>query len=75
MLACVSLGTDPPISNHNPANFSVPPGTEKLNNPPPKQTKSPDNSNMLHMFNRNTYTDFRATFKHVLVCSYVTRMI
>ena len=24
----------------------------------PRQTKSPDNSNMLHIFNNNTYTDF-----------------
>ena len=27
----VILGTDPHLANHNPAIFSVPPGTEKLN--------------------------------------------
>ena len=27
----VSLGTDSHLANHNPATFSVPPGTEKLN--------------------------------------------
>ena len=26
----VSLGIDPPLANHNPVIFSVPPGTEKL---------------------------------------------
>ena len=25
----------------------------------PRQTKSPDNSNVLQVFNNNTYTDFR----------------
>ena len=56
------------IANHNPANFSAspPPGTEKLNKSP-RQTKNPDNSNMLHMFYNNTYTDFRTAYKYVLI--------
>ena len=33
----VSLGTDPPLSNHNPVIFSIPPGTEKHISPPGKQ--------------------------------------
>ena len=38
----VSLGTDPPLANHNPAIFSVPPqGTEKLNKSPPQADKKP----------------------------------
>ena len=39
------------------------------------QTKSPDNSNVLHMFNNNTYTDFRTAYKHVLIPSYVIQVI
>ena len=38
---------------------------------PPRETKSLDNSNMLHMFNNNTYTDFRTAYKHVLIPSYI----
>ena len=30
---------------------------------PPRQTKLPDNSNVLHMFNNNTFTDFRTACK------------
>ena len=60
----VSLGTDPTPSKL--------PGYEKSS---PKQTKSPDNSNMLHMFNNNTYTDFRTASKHVLIPSYVIGVI
>ena len=37
----------------------------------PGQTKNPDNSNMLHMFNNNTFTDFTTPYKHVLILSYV----
>ena len=42
---------------------------------PPRQTKSPDISNMLHMFNNNTYTDFRTAYKQVLIPSYVIQVI
>ena len=42
---------------------------------PPRQTKSPDNSNILHMFNNNTYTDFRTEYKHILIPSYITQVI
>ena len=43
----------------------------------PKQTVSflSDNSNMLHMFKNNTYTDFSTANKHVLIPSYIIRMI
>ena len=34
---------------------------------PLKETKSPDNSNMLHIFNNNTYTSFRIAYKHILI--------
>ena len=37
---------------------------------PPQTDKNPDNSNLLHMFNNNTYTDFGTAFKHVLIPSY-----
>ena len=39
-----------------------PPGTEKLKKSP-RQTKRPDNS-VLHMFNNNTYSDFRPAYKN-----------
>ena len=63
----VSLGTDPP-SNPQPSNFFCPPGTEK------RQTKSRDNSNVLHMLNNNAYSDIRTAYKYVLIPSYVTKM-
>ena len=40
--------------------------------PHPRQTKNPDNSNVLHMFNNNTYADFRAGYEHVLIPSNFT---
>ena len=64
-----------PLANHSPAIFSVSSGTEELKISPPRQTKSPNNSNMLHMFNNNIYTDFRAAYKHVLFPSYITYVI
>ena len=39
------------------------------------QTKSPNNSNVLHMFNNNTLIDFRTAYKHVLNPSYVIQVI
>ena len=39
LIYSVSLGTDPPLANHNPAIFSVPPGTEKLNKFPQADKK------------------------------------
>ena len=61
----------PPLANHNPVTYSVPPDTEKSL----WQTKSPNNSIMVHMFNSNTYTDFRTTYKHVIILSYFVRVI
>ena len=58
------------LANHNQEIFPVPPGTEELKKPP-RQTKSPDNSNVLHMFHNNTYTDFRTAYRHVLIPSYI----
>ena len=63
-----------PPSKPNPGILSVPPGTEKLNKSP-KKKKSPDNSNVLDMFNNNTHTDFRTASKHVLIPSYVIQVI
>ena len=53
--------------------FSVE-GIEKLNKAP-RQTKSPDNSNILHMFNNNTFTDFITTYNHILIPSYIIQVI
>ena len=36
----VSLGSNPPLVNHTPAIFFVPPGTEKLNESPPGRQKA-----------------------------------
>ena len=62
---------------HLPASSpSSPNPKEKLNNKSiQRQTTSPDNSNMLHMFNNNIYTDFGTVYKHVLIPSYVIRVI
>ena len=69
-LASVSLGTDPP-SKPQPSYFFYPPDIDKLTKShPPKQTKSPQNSNMLHMFNNNIYTDIKTAYKHDLIPSY-----
>ena len=55
----VSLGTDPPLANTIQQFFSVPQTLKNLAIPP-RSTKSPDNSNVLHMFNNNnTYNDFQ----------------
>ena len=55
-VVCVSRGTDPSQANHDPAIIL---GHQALKNlrspPPPRQTKRLDNSNILHMFNNNTY--------------------
>ena len=53
-LYSVSLNTDPLQASHNPVTFSVPPGNEKPKEST-QQTKSPDNSNILHMLNNNTF--------------------
>ena len=44
-------------------------------NPDKKQSKSSDNSNILHIFNENTYTDFIKAYKPVLIPSYVNTKI
>ena len=41
----------------------------------PRQTKTPDNSNVLHMFNNNTYTDFRTAYKYILIPSYFIQVV
>ena len=64
----VSLDTDPSLPPYQTRTqqFLLPssPGTENLNNSP-RQTKSPDNSNTLNMF--NNYTDFKTSYKHMLI--------
>ena len=60
-----------PLAKHKPAIFFVPQALKNVISLPPRQTKSPDNSNVLHMFNKNTYTDFRTAYKHVLIPSYI----
>ena len=42
-----------PLANHNPAIFSVPPGTEKLDKSP-QTDKNPDNFSVFYVFNNNT---------------------
>ena len=69
-----SLGTDPSLVNHNPATFSVPQSLKNLTSPL-RQTKSQDNSNMSYMFQNNIYTNFKTTYKHALIPSYVIRVI
>ena len=44
-------------------------GTKKYKSP--RHTESPDNSDMLHMFNNSTYSDFRTAHKHVLIPSHI----
>ena len=58
------------LANHNQEIFSVPQALKNLKSLP-RQTKSPNNSNVLHMFNNNTYTDFRIAYRHVLIPSYI----
>ena len=57
-----------PTSKTQLSNFFCPP-PQALKNliSPPRQAKSPNNSNMLYMFNNNTYTDFRRAYNHVLI--------
>ena len=54
----ISLGTDFPTQTTNHQFFLSPQALKNLISPP-RQTKSPDNSNVLHMFNNNIYNDFR----------------
>ena len=63
-----------PLLNLNPAISSVSPGTEKLFKSH-GETKSPTNSNMLHIFNDNTYTASEEPKKHVLIPSYIIQVI
>ena len=58
------------LANHNQEIFSVPQALKNLKSLL-RQTKSPNNSNVLHMFNNNTYTDFRTAYRHVLIPSYI----
>ena len=69
----VSLGADPP-SKPQPINFFCPPGSKKINKSL-QVDKSLDNSNMLLMFNSNTYNDSRTVNKHILIPSYVIKVI
>ena len=63
------LSPPPPPSKPQPYSFFSPLP------PSPRQAKSPDNSNILHMFNNNTYTDFRTAYKHILIPNYVIQVI
>ena len=42
---------------------------------PGKQTKDPNNSILLLIFNNNTYIDFRTAYRHVLIPSYFIQVI
>ena len=66
----VSLGTDPALANYNTAIFLLSQASKNLTSSP-RQTKSPDNFNILHMFNNTIYTKSRTACKHVLSFSYV----
>ena len=69
----VSLGTDPPV-NQNSAIFLSSKALKSLKSPP-RQAENPDTSSMLYIFSNNTFTDFRAAYKHVLIPSYVIQLI
>ena len=53
-----------PPSKLQPSNSFCPPGRQKT-----------DNSNMLHMLNNNSITDFRTACKHAVIPSYVIQML
>ena len=69
----VSLGTDPP-NKPQPSNFFWAPGTEEINKSPQADIK-PDNSNVLYMFNNNTYTDFRVAYRRALILNWGLKAI
>ena len=69
----VSLGTDPPV-NQNSAIFLSSKALKSLKSPP-RQAENPDTSSMLYIFSNDTFTDFRAAYKHVLIPSYVIQLI
>ena len=72
----VSFCTDPPQQTTTQQYFLSPQARKNVISPPtPRQTKPPDNSNVLHTFNNNTYADFRTAYKHVLIHSYVIQVI
>ena len=62
------------MAKHNPEIFSVPPCTKKLNKSL-QADKNPDNSNVLYMFDNNTYIDIRTACNHVLIPSCVIQVI
>ena len=72
LIHSVSLGTSP--TNHIPTFFS---SSQVLKNliSPPKQRKSPNNPNLLQIFDNNIYTDFGTAYKHVLNPTYIIQMI
>ena len=72
--AIVSAWVVIPLRKPQPSNFSVLQAVKNLTSPP-RQAKSPDNFNVLHMFNNNTFTDSRTACKHILIPIYVIQMI
>ena len=66
ILLIVSAWVLVPPSKPQPSNFFWPPRHWKTEQapPPPRQTKSPDNSNVLHMFNNNTFTEQPTNMSH-----------
>ena len=64
----------PPLANHNQAIFCLPQALKKWTSPP-RLTKEPANSKMFFMFNDNIYAEFRTAYKHILIPSYVIRVI
>ena len=70
MLAWVLIS---PNQNITQQFFLHPPAMEKLSKSPQAE-KSSNNSNTLHMFNDNIYTDFKTAYKHVLISSYVIQV-
>ena len=77
----VSLGTDPPLANHNPAIFSVPPtppppqGTEKLNKSPPGRQKALIIPTCCTCLTITLILISEQPIKHVLIPSYVIQVI
>ena len=74
MWYAVSTWVLTPLANHNPTIFLSTQALKSFKSSP-RLTKSLDNSNILHIFNNNTYTDFRTGYKYILIPSYIIQVI
>ena len=63
----VSLGTDLLLEQTTTQQFFLSPKALKIVISSPRQTKTPDNSNTLNMFDSNTYTKFQSSLHTLLL--------